>query len=182
MHVYFGTRRRRRFGVVKCFSKIIKSFWWLCSLKTVRLGVGHYKISPSVDTYCPITDDLPAADSWNWTSETIICSSSTEPQLVQTASPRAGSVSMSLPPHTLHTRLDMARTVDRIDTAQKTLGLTGWKWINNRHDTCDKHHTCNIGKVFRSRDVKWFIDASLNHQFGHIFWNINVYYCESIYW
>ena len=63
--------------------------------------------TPSADTYWPTTEVPPMALSANCTSDTIIWSSRTEPQLVQTASPRAGSISISLPPHCVHTALDM---------------------------------------------------------------------------
>ena len=62
---------------------------------------------PSSDTNCPITEAPPAALSWNWISETMSCSSSTEPQFVQTLSPRVASSSISLQPQCLHTRSGM---------------------------------------------------------------------------
>ncbi len=58
--------------------------------------------SRSAETNCPMTEDPPPVDSANVTSETMMLSSSTEPQLVHTASPLAWSYSISVPPHTWH--------------------------------------------------------------------------------
>lgn len=62
----------------------------------------------SAETNCPIAEAPPCAFSWNSTSATIILSSNTEPQLVHTASPRAGSTSMSEDPQCLHFFPDMS--------------------------------------------------------------------------
>lgn len=59
---------------------------------------------PSSDTNCPTADEPPPLFSTNCTSDTMMLSSSTEPQAVHTASPRAASSSMSVPPQVRHTR------------------------------------------------------------------------------
>lgn len=56
----------------------------------------------SADTNCPMVEAPPWAFSWNSISATIILSSNTDPQFVHTASPRAGSTSMSEDPQCLH--------------------------------------------------------------------------------
>lgn len=60
--------------------------------------------SPSAETNCPTAEDTPPLPSTNWTSDTMMLSSRTEPQPVHTALPRAWSTSMSDPPQVLHTR------------------------------------------------------------------------------
>lgn len=67
-------------------------------------GGGVNKVSPSAETNWPTAEDTPPLPSTNWTSDTMMLSSSTEPQLVHTALPRAWSTSMSEPPHVLHSR------------------------------------------------------------------------------
>ena len=59
---------------------------------------------PSAETNWPTADEPPPLFSTNVTSETMILSSKTEPQPIQTASPRAWSMSMSVPPQFLHWR------------------------------------------------------------------------------
>ena len=67
---------------------------------------------PSEETNCPTTEEAPLLFSWKLTSETMISSSSTEPQLVHTASPRPASYSISAPPQLEHTvDFDMAGDV-----------------------------------------------------------------------
>ena len=53
---------------------------------------------PSDETNCPIALAPPILFSWNCTSEMMMLSSRTEPHPMHTASPRAWSISMSLPP------------------------------------------------------------------------------------
>lgn len=60
----------------------------------------------SAETNCPIALEVPCLFSSNCNSATIILSSRTEPQFVHTASPLAGSTSMSEPPQFLHFRPD----------------------------------------------------------------------------
>ena len=68
---------------------------------------------PSEETNCPTTEDAPLLFSWKLTSETMMSSSSTEPQLVHTASPRPASYSISAPPQLEHTvDFDMAAVAD----------------------------------------------------------------------
>lgn len=66
--------------------------------------------SPSTDTNCPTAEDTPPLPSTKVTSETMMLSSSTEPQLVQTALPRAWSTSTSVPPHVTHVLELMVRS------------------------------------------------------------------------
>ena len=68
-----------------------------------RTRKNHQVDAPSEDTNCPTTVDAPLLCSWNVISDTIMLSSSTEPQLVHTASPRAWSYSISVPPQCEHT-------------------------------------------------------------------------------
>lgn len=56
-----------------------------------------------METNCPITEDAPVACSSNWISDTMIWSSNTDPQFVQTASPLAGSLSISVQPQWVQT-------------------------------------------------------------------------------
>lgn len=60
--------------------------------------------TPSSDTNWPTADEPPPLFSTNCTSDTMMLSSSTEPQPVHTASPRAASNSMSVPPQPRQTR------------------------------------------------------------------------------
>ena len=60
--------------------------------------------SPSAETNWPIADEPPPLFSTNWTSDTMMLSSRTDPQLMHTALPRAWSTSMSEHPQVLHTR------------------------------------------------------------------------------
>lgn len=68
------------------------------------VNVMRKHFSPSAETNCPTAEETPPLPSTNWTSETIMLSSRTEPQPVHTALPRAWSTSMSEPPQVLHTR------------------------------------------------------------------------------
>ena len=80
---------------------------------------------PLADTNCPTREEAPLLCSWKVTSLTMMLSSSTDPQPVHTASPRAGSYSMSVPPHCEQT-VDMAA----VGSAQ-TLAIeesTPWQW------------------------------------------------------
>ena len=61
------------------------------------------KDSPSEETNWPTAEVTPPLPSTNWTSETMMLSSNTEPQLVQTAFPLAWSRSISAHPQALHT-------------------------------------------------------------------------------
>lgn len=71
----------------------------MCQRKTHNILVrSQNRFLPSEETNCPMALDPPRLFSWNWTSETMMLSSSTDPQPIQTASPRAWSMSISLPP------------------------------------------------------------------------------------
>lgn len=71
----------------------------MCHRKIQNILVpSQNKFLPSEETNCPMALDPPRLFSWNWTSETMMLSSSTDPQPIQTASPRAWSMSISLPP------------------------------------------------------------------------------------
>lgn len=59
--------------------------------------------APSAATKRPTACDPPPPVSTNSTSDTMTLSSRTEPQPMQTASPRAWSTSMSVQPQFLHT-------------------------------------------------------------------------------
>lgn len=76
-----------------------------------RAGSSLFTGIPSEETNWPTTDDAPVLCSWNDTSDTIILSSSTDPQLVHTESPLAWSCSMSVPPQLEHTVGMVARQV-----------------------------------------------------------------------
>lgn len=71
----------------------------MCQRKTHNILVrSQNRFLPSEETNCPMALDPPRLFSWNWTSETMMLSSSTDPQPIQTASPLAWSMSISLPP------------------------------------------------------------------------------------
>ena len=69
--------------------------------------MSHILHQPSDETNWPTSAEDPLLCSWNVTSDTIMLSSKTIPQSVQTASPRVASYSIFVPPHCEQTLTDI---------------------------------------------------------------------------
>ena len=94
--------------------------------------------------------------SWNWTSDTIMLSSKTEPQFMHTASPRAWSMSISLPPQFEQTRDMFQRRVESTRSSHSSRGT-----LRQRCGELARYNTWN--HVGSPKGIRRFVLRRANH-------------------